>query len=537
MKRIGLFAAILIAIGIVASEAGSARATTFSPTYAATLSSSAPGASSNITVDFDIDSPDTLERVHVSFIPSEFGVADDASVPDGARVGSVSATSAESHSNGGCNNTPFLAADLFEATADTGNILADNPRIPDPGWPGFADADTNNLVDSIDRYPNFLNNLYPGVTPRARSIGFVDSGVGFINRVFNVLVFDPGETLPGVGTLDPALGFPVVVVLQDPTAPPATSLVTDRCSDFSYLRFERGTTLDNLGTAADESGFSYRTNPATDATVTFVDYSQTDRDQDDDGIENRLDTCPYDPTPDWDPRISDPVNDPDDDGIPGRDDVSQMGEQLLAGSGCDTTPLTANSDDDADGMLNREDNCVLVANGIALDNQADADDDGIGDACDVVAAIPDGHLHESCATQNVDIGLGGSPPTLTCPSAFADQDSDGFTDDEEAHIGTDPGDPCGTSEWPLDIISGEVPDSTDKVNIVDLQSYILPVRRLGTSPGDANFDVRWDVEPGPGGPFAVHINVADLQRMAFTYPPMLEGARAFNGPLCPWAGY
>ena len=44
------------------------------------------------------------------------------------------------------------------------------------------------------------------------------------------------------------------------------------------------------------------------------------RDFDNDGIENQLDSCPYVSTPGWDPRISDPINDFDGDGIPGRDD-------------------------------------------------------------------------------------------------------------------------------------------------------------------------------------------------------------------------
>lgn len=537
MKKIGIVAAILLAFVVISNGGGSVQATTFAPTYAVTLSDATAGANANISVDFDVDSPDALENAHLSFIPSDFGVADDATVPDGARVGSISITAAESYSNGACNTTPFLAADLYEATTATGNVLADNPRIPSASWPGLADADTNDLADSIDKYPNFLNTLYPSLTPRSRSIGFVDSGIGVINRVFNVLVFEPGVTLPGLGALDPALGYPVVVVLQDPTAPAATSIVTEQCTDFSYFRFDRGTTLDNLDTAANEAGFTYRTNPATDGTYTFLEYSQTQRDQDADDIENTLDSCPYIPTPAWNPRINDPVNDPDGDGIPGRDDVSQVGEQLLAGSGCDDTPLTADTDPDTDGFLNREDNCPLVANGAGQDNQADVDGDGIGDACDAVLVLPDGHLHESCVTQDVDIGLGGAPPLLTCPQFQVDQDNDGFTEAEELHIGTDPGDPCGTDAWPLDIVSGQVPDSTHKVNIVDLQSFILPVRRLGTSPGDGNFDLRWDVEPGPGGPFATHINVADLQRMAFSYPPMFQGARAFNGPLCPWAAY
>jgi len=88
--------------------------------------------------------------------------------------------------------------------------------------------------------------------------------------------------------------------------------------------------------------------------------------------------------------------------------------------------------------------------------------------------------------------------------------------------------------WPSDLISGSIPNSTDKVTIGDLSSFVAPTRRLGTKPGDANFNKRWDLTPAAalGGQW---INVFDLSALiagSTGNPPMFGGARAFSGPTC-----
>ena len=533
MTKVGALAALLIvpALFLVGIQ-DTAIAGSFAPTYTVTLNDSTASANSNFTINYEIDSPAVMEGSHVSFIPADFGVADDASVPNGARVGGIALTATESMNNGPCSSFLSFSYDLFEATTNTGNVLSDTPPIPSAAWPGFLDGDVNNLEDAIDKYPAFLNTMFPGLTPRSRSFGWVPDTFppATINRVVNVLVFEPGETLPGLGTMDASLGYPIVVVAQDPTAPAASSAITDECTVFNYTRQDRGVTLNNLSTGSvpNEGGFTYRTNPSADGTYTFVDYARSLRDHDGDGIENQLDTCAFDSTPAWQPRISDPVNDPDGDGIPGRDDAGQIGEQLLAGSGCDTTPLTANDDDDADGFKNRGDNCPLTANA----TQDDTDNDGIGDSCDVVVTVADGHLHEICVTDTVDIGLGGSPTTPTCPQFVFDQDNDGFTDVVEIYLGTGPTDPCGQGGWPADLLSSGL--SLNDVDIQDITSFLVPIRYLGTDVGTNPGDVRWDLMPG-GGVFSDDINIQDLTTLIITTPAMLEGPRAFNGPTCPYS--
>jgi hypothetical protein len=386
-------------------------------------------------------------------------------------------------------------------------------------------------MDAIDKYPAFLNTLYPGLTPRSRAFGYIPSGIGTINRVVNVLVFDPGTALPGLTPLPASLGYIVVVVEQDPTATPASSVINESCTYFQYTRQDRGVTADNPATTSiNEAGVTYRSNPAANGVYTFIEYLRSRRDLDNDGIENQLDSCASDSTPAWNPRISDPVNDFDGDGLPGKDDLGTAGEQLLAGTGCDPTPLTANSNPDGDAFVNRQDNCPLVSNA----SQADPDGDGIGDACDVVDGAADGHLHEVCVTANVTIGSGGSPTTPTCPELVLDQDNDGFDRVDEEHVGTGHQDPCGFTGWPADVFSSG--SSLNDVDIQDVISFITPVRYFNTDVGTHVGDVRWDILPGPGI-FEFDINLTDLTTISSPNfkPPMLSGARAFNGPPCPYA--
>jgi hypothetical protein len=120
------------------------------------------------------------------------------------------------------------------------------------------------------------------------------------------------------------------------------------------------------------------------------------------------------------------------------------------------------------------------------------------------------------------------------PGAGAfDCDGDGYIGSTETHVTTSDQDPCGSNGWPSDLMSG--PWQPNTLNIQDLGSFLMPVRRLGTSAGDAAFDVRWDLMPGStGGPT---IDIADLAAMIngpSGYPPMFGGLRAY-GKTCPYA--
>lgn len=124
------------------------------------------------------------------------------------------------------------------------------------------------------------------------------------------------------------------------------------------------------------------------------------------------------------------------------------------------------------------------------------------------------------------------------PGADAfDCDADGYVGTTEAHAFSDTNardqDPCGTAAWPVDFVSGGIPDSTDRVTITDFTSFLAPTRRINTSPGDADYGVRWDLAPG-AGVFSDVINVSDLTSVITVSPPMFNGVRAFSGATCPW---
>lgn len=106
-----------------------------------------------------------------------------------------------------------------------------------------------------------------------------------------------------------------------------------------------------------------------------------------------------------------------------------------------------------------------------------------------------------------------------------DTDGDGFGDVAEIYLGTKPDLRCGVDAWPADF------NNDKKVDISDITSFMAPIRRLDTSPGDANYNRRWDLVPGKGI-FAKDINLQDLTLLTTFAPPMFNGVGAFNGPTC-----
>jgi hypothetical protein len=147
-----------------------------------------------------------------------------------------------------------------------------------------------------------------------------------------------------------------------------------------------------------------------------------------------------------------------------------------------------------------------------------------------------------------DDGDGQIDEPLPAGAAGHDCDGDGFIGSGENHVYAPDtrGDqaPCGTNSspptdppspigWPADLMGGGIPDSTHRLTLLDLTSFLGPTRyfntNLGTHPGDR----RHDLTPGKGI-FPYDINLSDLTVLLGLHPRMLGGVRAFNGPLCPW---
>jgi hypothetical protein len=160
--------------------------------------------------------------------------------------------------------------------------------------------------------------------------------------------------------------------------------------------------------------------------------------------------------------------------------------------------------------------------GDGLPNEADADQDGDGfsDEHEAGRSLCANGVNEDSFNDNVaDDGCPGSAP-----------EAGAFTEGLY-HIGTGSLNPCGPQGWPADLAGGGVPDSTNRVTLTDLTSFLAPLRRFGASPGQAAFSSRWDLVPGPGA-FGAWINISDLTRVISIAPPMFGGVRAFGGPAC-----
>jgi hypothetical protein len=220
-----------------------------------------------------------------------------------------------------------------------------------------------------------------------------------------------------------------------------------------------------------------------------------DADDDGDGIADLVEVgCASDPV-----DVTPPLSRPErvDGAFAGADDDgdTQVDEPLPGGA--------SSFDCDGDGYTGAaEDGASLCGNGV--------DDDGAGPVFDDTV---------------VNDGCPGGPP------------QSGAYSEAEFNIGTSDQDPCGNDGWPSDLASGGVPNSTNRVTITDLTSFLAPVLRLNTSPGDEGFSSRWDLRPR-SGQFVIWIAINDLTTLlsgSSGSPPMFGGARAFNGPVCPWA--
>jgi len=358
-------------------------------------------------------------------------VPDDNAIPVGAILGRLASQPTLGLVNNSCSNNQLRPAFTFmKGTTDINNTvepiafglqndlaLMSGDNAP---YDGKADIDP---PPAVTKYPSFLNAIFdadyvdygpdkiagnaddnngpsPPIKPVFRAVGTTSiSAAGNLWVILQLVVFDKGTKLPNLPKFEDGYGYPSVVVLQTASAagsatPPAPSAVTDFCSPLKTVNVSYGTTKDHPVTPANEGGIPVRTLPeagAADACdksppgpgcIVGFAYGPSQRDADGDGYENGLDPCPFHADTVWNPRdLTAPTEGDSDAGV--SDGLPDT---------CDPTPAAATSenggqptDHDADGFLNRGDNCPLVYN---LDqNDKDIENgeevgDGIGDACD-----------------------------------------------------------------------------------------------------------------------------------------------------------
>jgi hypothetical protein len=326
---------------------------TYAPRVDVVLSEYSADANADITTRFSLDAPDYNFGAIVRFTPLDWFVASEADAPLGALVGTVDAQSTLGLLNEPCNSPLAVSFELMNASTD--RLDAVSPSN------GFLDVNpANGLPDAVDKYPDYLSLIYPGITPKARLYG--QANVAGVHIPLNIVLFEPGTYLPDLPLFDPAWGYPLVTVLIP------TPSIGDFCTPQDITATIWGLTRDNPDTPVDESGYEVRRNPPFGDTYDFWAYASSLLDADADGYENQLDSCPFDVNMDESPRES---NGPDGDGI---DSVCDPDP----GEACWLDAPGSAEDCDGDGYMNRGDNCPLISN----PDYADADSDGIGDACD-----------------------------------------------------------------------------------------------------------------------------------------------------------
>jgi hypothetical protein len=218
---------------------------------------------------------------------------------------------------------------------------------------------------------------------------------------------------------------------------------------------------------------------------------------------------------------------------------------IMVGYLYDNCPAVANPDQaDFDGDL-AGDACDsdIDGDGVANGSDSEADGDKLPNATETTCGSdPLNSSRRPERLDNVfagvdDDGDGQVDEALPAGATSADCDGDGYTGSAENHVFAPSTnrdqDACGTNAWPPDLVSGGVPNSTDRLTLGDVTSYVAPSpRKLNTDPGEPGYNVRWDIVPG-AGIFADAINLNDLASLTTVVPPML-GVRAFGGPTCPW---
>ena len=436
-----LVGAILLGILIIVlGGADTVHAQTFNPVLEVTVANPEPEANSDYTVDFSLPDGDVQFAGIVAFIPPDWGVTPGDEIPVGALVGQLTSQAQLGLFNNACNNVLPVLFNLLNSSIDINDTVpyedTDDNNVDD-----FAeDKDNSGIPDAFEKYPDFINRVLEDEggqpqQPIRRSAGItIIAGTPIL---LQFLIFEPGTFIDEDIPFDEELGYPSVTLLinaGDPDIVPVPGPINDFCSPLLTQNTSFGISKDNactddsvpveeldplcevtgfhqadegVTTTPDESGHILFTNPQ-DGTYTFVIEAVGQRDADDDGYENSLDTCAFDPN-EGEPRIGGD-GDADNDGLD---------------AACDPDDNVVNSDEDLDGYVNRQDNCPLTANGDAEDNQHDEDLDQIGDACDPDPDDADaqGVLQFVEVSSDVVIGTGTGPGGP--PSGFESGTADG----------------------------------------------------------------------------------------------------------------
>ena len=318
----------------------------FEVSFGGGVGDAAAGSHADLTVEMSVGAGNVAPKAFYILIPSQWGITPGCQIPIGLAVGSLRWDALVGRDGNPCNEPAPLLFTMVNASTDPSNTVDFLDRDHN-GMPDFAeDKDRSGRDDVIEKYPEFLNRLFPGRAPMRRTVGLF--------RYTNPPILAQSLLF---ASLDGSKGTTLVILLQnlgDPEAIAGQSGFTDYCTPSGFSMTDFGTT---------PSGAPLYTNPpAGEYQLILTAFGE--RDADHDGIENALDTCPFDVNV-GNPRVRGD-GDADEDGLD---------------AACDPNDFESNLDEDSDGYLNRGDICPLVK---AEDSstQRDRDGDQIGDECD-----------------------------------------------------------------------------------------------------------------------------------------------------------
>ncbi len=230
--------------------------------------------------------------------------------------------------------------------------------------------------------------------------------------------------------------------------------------------------------------------------------------------------------------------DADGDGTPDSQDTSDSDGDMIADNAehfCGSAAISATSRPERiDGPFAAVDDDGDLAMSEALPAGAegyDCDGDGFTGSAEAGDPLCGNGVNEDGVPPMSDDGV----PDDGCPGGPAQA---GAWSEGQFNLGLGDQDACGGNGWPLEFVTGGIPDSTNRVTLLDLTSFVAIPRHFNTSPGHAAFDKRWDLLPGKGTS-TEWINLQDFTAVIASgsstgKPPMMGGVRAFGGPVCPW---
>jgi hypothetical protein len=374
--------AVLLAMVVLVAQWDTARAATYNPTLTATLSDSTAGANADVTTEFKIPAGDAMFDLNVAFMPGQFTLG--ASIPIGAYVADLGALTTLGLLNQPCQTPMQADLKMLNGSVNTAVTVVFEDT--------YSDIDGNGVPEGADKYPAYLNTLFPGMTPVMRWFGA--ASVSGTPVTENFVIFAPGTSMYGQ-SFDAAKGYLSVEILNDPTIGAAPSAITDLCSPMDakiHIFAVSKSDTSAIPSTSVPGGAVVINNPTTAGDYTFSRWTTGIRDADGDGIDNYIDTCPY---------AVNTGTDADNDGL---DAV------------CDPDETLGQQDYDSDGYSNRGDNCPLIANA----DQLDTDKDRIGDVCDQHLNDADAEGAAPLATPQGKVTITGGAATQTAtPQATA----------------------------------------------------------------------------------------------------------------------